>query len=229
VKLNDELGPKGLNIIALTGEAQNVLRAYVGTSEPSIDYPVALGGGGAYQVTGVPYAVLVGADGKVLWEGNGAPPGKEIEAAVKAVKLTPEQIEAKAGKRVAYAQKFAEDKLFARAEYELQQVVKLHASSEAAKKAQEVLSGFQAPEIAAELAAQKEVAKMIGLVPNLERPSDKMKGKEMESMAKKLKKKADDIRTKTPRAAKLAEEWMTRFELPWAALREDGTPMNPKK
>lgn len=193
------------------------------------NYAIANGGGSAYAVSGVPYSVLIGSDGKVVYEGSpGGISEKVIEAELKKVKTTPEAAEARAGKREAFAEKFAEDKLFARAEYELTQVTTLYPSTEAAKKAKEKLATFAEGDTKAELDAQKEVAKMVGLGANFEKPADKLKDKEMEAVAKKLTKKAEELRAKTPRAAKMAEEWAGYFTTQWKDLSEEGEPINTK-
>lgn len=192
-------------------------RRFMAHQQPDLQYPVTIGGGGAYEVTGVPYSVLVGADGKVIWEGGpGGFPEKEVVAKLKALKITPEMVEAKASKRLAYAKKFADDKFYARAEYELNQVVKLYGSSESAKKATETIKSFtDDAAIKAELDAQKEVAKIAKLGDSFERPAEKLKGKEIEALVKKLQKKSEDLRAKTPRAAKLADDWAAIYGNPW--------------
>ena len=56
---------------------------------------------------------------------------------------------------------------------------------------------------------------MIGLNPTLEHPVEKIKPQDAEARAKRLAKKADDVRAKAPRAAKLAEEWAAILAEPW--------------
>lgn len=192
-------------------------RRFMAHSQPDLNYPVTIGGGSAYEVTGVPYSVLVGADGKVFWEGSpGGFPEKDVLARLKALKITPEMIEAKAAKRVAYAKKFSDDKFYARAAYELNQVSKLYPNTEAAKKAAETLKSFNDDAaVKAELDAQVDVAKVAKLADSFEHPADKLKGKEIDAIVKKLQKKSEELRAKSPRAAKLADDWVAIYGNPW--------------
>ncbi len=80
VQLHEEKKDKGLNIIALTNNDRGTLEKFV--AEKGITYPIAIGGGGAYGVSGIPHAYLIGADGKVVWEGN--PSGANLDAMIDA-------------------------------------------------------------------------------------------------------------------------------------------------
>jgi hypothetical protein len=78
-----------------------------------------------------------------------------------------------------------------------------------------MLKTFESGDAAAELAAQKDVARLAGLNPTLEHAAEKPKSSDAASLAKRLAKKADEIRAKTPRAAALADEWAAVYAEPW--------------
>jgi thiol-disulfide isomerase/thioredoxin len=218
VKLTEESGRRGLSVIALTSDDdRRALERFLTYADASPNYRIAIGGAGGYPVTRLPCAMLIGADGNVIVDGTGGRTvsDKDVEAALKAAKpLTAEQVEARAAKRLAYAETFAADRQFARAEYELQQVAKLGALSASARRAQELLKSFAQGDAAAELAAQKDVAKLAGLNATLEHAADRPGGAEAESLAKRLAKKADELRARTPRAAALADEWAAVYREP---------------
>ncbi|MBI4230461.1 MAG: hypothetical protein HY608_06465 [Planctomycetes bacterium] len=77
---------RGLFILALSSEQKGALEPFV--AENRIEYPVGCGSStsGAYGVRGIPDSYLIGADGKVIW--NGHPSGLTdamIEAALSKV------------------------------------------------------------------------------------------------------------------------------------------------
>lgn len=219
VKLTEDFGRRGLAVIALTGDDdRRSLERFLTHADPSPHYRIAIGGAGEYAVTRLPCAILVGADGKVIVDGTSGRTvsDKDVEAALKATPaLTVEQLESRAAKRLVFAEAFIADKLFARAEYELSQVAKLGAASASARRAQELLKTFEEGDAAAELAAQKDVAKLAGLNATLEHAADRPKSAEAEALSKRLAKKAEDLRAKTPRAAQLAADWAAVYAEPW--------------
>lgn len=219
VKLTEDYGRRGLAVIALTGDDdRRALARFLTLADTSPNYRIAVGGAGGYPVARLPCMVLVGADGNVIVDGTAgrAVSDKDVEAALKAAPaLNAEQVEARAAKRLAFAETFVADRLYARAEYELHEVAKLGATSESGRRAQEVLKSFAQGDAAAELAAQKEVAKLAGLNATLEHATDRPKSSEAESLGKRLAKKADELRSKTPRAAQLADEWAAVYAEPW--------------
>ena len=219
VKLTDDYGRRGLTVIALTGDDdRRALARFLTHADASPNYRIAIGGAGEYAVTRLPCAILVGADGRVIVDGTSGRTvsDRDVEAALKAAPaLTAERTEARAAKRLAFAEAFAAERLYARAEYELSQVAKSGASPETVRRAQEILKSFGEGDAALELAAQKEVAKLAGLNATLEHAADRVKPSEAESLAKRLAKKADEIRAKTPRAAQLADEWSSVYAEPW--------------
>ena len=218
-KLTEEYGKKGLEVIALTGEDdRRTLTRFLTHADASPNYRIASGAAGGYAMTRLPYAVLIGPDGKVLVDGAGGRSftGKDVEAALKLVRApTADDVEARAAKRLAFAEKFAEDRLFARAEFEMRETARLHPGAPSAKKAAERAKSFAEGDAAAESAAQRDVAKLIGLNPTLEHPLERLKPQDAESLAKRLAKKADELRAKAPRAAQLAEEWASILAEPW--------------
>jgi thiol-disulfide isomerase/thioredoxin len=218
-KLADEYGKKGLEVIALTGEDdRRALTRFLTHVDASPNYRIASGAASGYAMTRLPYAVLIGPDGKVLVDGAGGRSfaGKDVEAALKLVRPpTAVEVEARAAKRLAFAETFALDRLFARAEHEMRETVRLYPGAPSAKTAAERAKSFGEGEAATEYAAQRDVAKLIGLNPTLEHPVEKLKASDAETLAKRLAKKADELRTKAPRAARLAEEWASILAEPW--------------
>ena len=219
VKLAEDYGKKGLEVIALTSDDdRRTLQRFLANVDASPNYRLATGCAGGYAMTHTPYAVLVGPDGKVLFDGAAGRSlsDKDVEAALKLVRApTPDELEARAAKRLAFAETFAGDRLFARADFELRETARLYGATPSGKKAAERVKSFADGDVAAELDAQRDVAKLIGLNPSLEHPTDKLKAQECEALAKKLAKKADEVRAKAPRAAALAEEWASILAEPW--------------
>ena len=219
VKLAEDYGRRGLEVIALTGDddRRGLLR-FLAHADATPTYRIAVGGGSGYAVSTLPYRVLVGADGKLAADtGNGQSiSDKEIEAALKAVKAPgAEELEARAARRLAFAEAFAADRLFLRAEFELQQTVKGFPGTASARRAAERLKSLGDADAKAELEAQRDVGRLAGLAPGAETPLERVRPSEAEALAKKLAKKADDLRAKTPRAAKLAQDWAEIYAEPW--------------
>jgi thiol-disulfide isomerase/thioredoxin len=215
-KLAETYGKKGLEVVALTGEDdRRALTKYLTFVDPAPNYRLAVGYGSGYAITRLPCAVLIDPDGKVLLDGTGGRSfsNKEIEAALKTVRQpTAEELEARAAKRLAFAESFAKERLYARAEYEMLQAAKLHPGTASGKKAEARAKSFDEGEAAAERDAQWVVAKIVGLNPTFEHPLDKPSRSEAEALSKRLIKKADEIRSKAPRAAKMALEWSDFFD-----------------
>lgn len=71
----------GVQFISLTDEDRAKVEPFV--KEHEMPYPIGLSSqsGGAYGVSGIPHAVVIGRDGVVLWEGH--PMDAKFEAAVK--------------------------------------------------------------------------------------------------------------------------------------------------
>jgi len=221
VKLVDDYGKKGLEVIALTSDDdRRTLTRFLADVDPSPNYRIVAGAAGGYAATRLPYAVLVGPDGKVLFDGSAGRTvsDKDVESALKLVRPPTEaEVEERAAKRLAFARTFVADKLFARADYELRETARLWPNAPSGRAA----LGFAKScvetdaDSVVELEAQRDVAKLIGLNPSLEHPVEKLKPAECDALAKRLAKKADEIRAKAPRAAKLAEEWAEILAEPW--------------
>ena len=176
---------------------------------------IALGGGGEYPNTAgtVPYCWIVGADGKVVWQGNtGGMPGKLLEAELAKVKITPEMKAAKAEKALAYAQNLITEKQVVRGLRALERVSKDFKGTEAAKKAEEAKSAAEKDaSLKSELDAQKTLGKIVG---GLEAPKDKIKKKERGGMAAQIEafiKNAKDA----PVAAEMAKMWVGIMQDDW--------------
>lgn len=212
VRLAEDLGKKGLEIVALTGEDdRRTLERFLAHVDASPGCRVAIGRAPGYAVKRLPCAVLVGADGNVLVDGTAGRSisSRDVEAALKAAKPPGAgEAEPRAAKRLAFAASFADARLFARAERELRETARLFPGTAAARDAAERLEALAADTgAAAELAAQKEVAKLAGLDASFERPAARLKPSDAEARAKRLAKKADDLRAKTPAAAEMAAHW----------------------
>jgi thiol-disulfide isomerase/thioredoxin len=218
-KLADEFGRKGLEVIAVTSDDDRAsLARFLTHADPSASYRIAIGGASGYAVTRLPCSVLIGPDGKVLVDAiaGKSMSDKDVESALKSVKpVTAEAEEARAAKRLAFAETFAASGSYARAEYELKALVKSLEGTPSAKSAAERLKSFEAPAVSAELDAQKDVAKLANLNATFEHAAEKPSAKEADSLAKRLAKKADELRAKTPRAAAMAEEWAAVYAEGW--------------
>lgn len=84
--------PKGLVIIAITAEDKNTVRDFV--KDNKMRFPVAIDKdrqtNSAYGIRSIPTAYLVGADGKVIWQGHTMQLTESmIEDALKSVKSKP--------------------------------------------------------------------------------------------------------------------------------------------
>ncbi|TAJ11852.1 MAG: TlpA family protein disulfide reductase [Planctomycetota bacterium] len=86
-KLQEEYGPKGLSIVAITGTNESKADTEAWVKRFKVQYPYAYEAGklsNHFGVRGIPAAALVDADGKVVWSGHPAElNGKIIEPALK--------------------------------------------------------------------------------------------------------------------------------------------------
>lgn len=80
-ELNAKYASKGLTLVSLTDEGAEVAGPFV--KQNGMDYAIGTGSttGEDYGVTGIPHAVVVGKDGKVVWEGH---PMSGLDQAVEA-------------------------------------------------------------------------------------------------------------------------------------------------
>jgi hypothetical protein len=92
-ELQKKLGDRGLVIVGVTNEAEGTVNKYV--ADKKLTHPLVILQGDAvdkaYGVKGFPHSWLVGADGKVLWEGHpgNLSEGSIEEALAKAVFIPP--------------------------------------------------------------------------------------------------------------------------------------------
>ena len=89
--LHSKYAKKGLVIIAITAEDKNLVKKF--TKDNKMNFAVGIDNNGktnsAYGIRGIPAAYLIGADGKVVWEGHTMSLSSEIvEKALKNVKST---------------------------------------------------------------------------------------------------------------------------------------------
>jgi hypothetical protein len=214
----EEYAKKGLNVIAITNESRETVQKYMAqlTAAP-VPYTVGLGGGSnAYPAAGIPKAFLIGADGKVVWEGSpGAFSTKQLEEELKKVKITDEMRAAKAEKALAYAETLIGKKDVLVAATLLEKVSKDAKAGEGAKKAAERLAALQTDAaLKAELDAQKALDKAVG---GIEMPKEKLKDKEREGKAKALDSLAKKYKDTAPGAADRATQWAKVMREDWKA------------
>jgi hypothetical protein len=215
--MQDEMGPKGFKILAITHEPrEQVLKLLAQQPPGEVTYTIGLGGGlGLTNPTnGIPYSWLVGIDGKVLWQGNGLPPEKEIQAELKKVKVTDEFKAARAQKALAYAETLLADKQLLRGLLVLDKVIRDYKGSPSAKTAEERKAAVEKDEsLKAELAAQKTLDRLVG---GLELPKDKLKKKEREAINVKLTSFIKSNEKDAPVATELAKMMSKVMTEDWA-------------
>src|SRR5262245_10736576 len=78
-------GDQGFTVVAISDEGPTVVEKFVKDNKATYTYPIGIDTGGkskrAFGVGGIPQAYLIGADGRVIWEGH---PGQgEYEKALK--------------------------------------------------------------------------------------------------------------------------------------------------
>ena len=80
IKLYNANKSKGLVLISLTNEKKREIRSFVRKNK--MTYPIGAGSSTSnlYGVSGIPHAVVIGRDGKVVWEGH---PMSGLDGAVK--------------------------------------------------------------------------------------------------------------------------------------------------
>ena len=216
--MQDELGPRGFNVLAITHEGRDQVLKLLAQAPPGpMTFTIGLGGGGSYpNLAGtVPYCWLVGADGKVVWQGNtGGLSEKVIEEEVKKSRVTPETKAARADKALAYAESLIGEKQIVRGLRVLEGIAKNSKGSEAAKKAEERKASLEKDEsLKGELAAQRDLDRIAG---GLELPKDKLKGKERDAKAVQIEAFIKKNKESAPVAAELAAMWVKVMQEDWA-------------
>jgi len=76
-KIAETYGAKGLRLVSLTQEPRDVVDRFL--ARHPITYPIGVGStsGTEYGASRIPYAVLIGKDGTVIWSGH--PASSELE------------------------------------------------------------------------------------------------------------------------------------------------------
>jgi hypothetical protein len=215
--MQDELGPRGLKVLAITHEPrEQVLKLLAQQPPGEVTYSIGLNGGlGLTNPTnGIPYAWLVGTDGKVLWQGHGLPADKLIQEELKKVKITDEFKAARAQKAMAYAETLLSEKQLLRGVLVLEKIVRDYKGTPSAKAAEERKAAVEKDEsLKAELAAQKTLDKLVG---GLEMPKDKLKKKEREAISVKLQGFIKNNEKDAPVATDLAKMMSKVMTEDWA-------------
>jgi len=215
------MGPKGLNVLAITHEPRDQVLKYLAQGNPApMTYTIGVGGGLTLPNTAgtIPYSWLIGPDGKVVWQGNGPPPDKLIEAELKKVKVTDEAKAARAAKSIEYAESLIGQKHLVRGLKVLEKVAKDYKGMDAAKTAEERKAAIEKDEaLKAELAAQKALDKM---VTGLEMPKEKLKGKQRDSIAAQLEAFIKKNKAEAPVAAEIAEMWIKVMNEKWEDYKD---------
>ena len=182
-------------------------------------YTIGLGGGITLSnlAGSLPYSWLVGVDGKVLWQGNGTPPEKMIEAELKKVTITADQKAVKATKAMEYAEGLIAAKQLTRGLAQLDKVSKAFKGSDFAKQADDRKKALEADEsLKAELTAQKALEK---ITEGAEMPKEKFKGKERDAKANQLEAFIKKNKESAPVAAEQAAMWVKVMQEDWAKTR----------
>lgn len=180
------------------------------------EYKIAHGGSGGLQGPGtVPYSFVIGRDGKVVWQGGGAAPGKAIEEAM-AVKsrVTKEEaakaVEDRASRMITHAESLKSQSRYMEALEVLGSLKKDRtlAKTDAVKKADELKDAIEKTEdetAKTELDLQKKVGAIVGG----ERPKENFKGKLLPVNVKRLEALQKEAEEKSaPVAAELAKFWI---------------------
>ncbi|HEU4395631.1 MAG TPA: hypothetical protein VFS92_08705 [Planctomycetota bacterium] len=216
------MGPKGLNVLAITHEPREQVLKYLAQDNPA-PMTYAIGVGGGLTLTNdsgkIPYSWLISAEGKVVWQGTGSPSNKLIEEEIKKVKFNDAMKAARAQKALDYAEALIGEKHLVRAIRILEKVAKeAKAAPEIAKKAEERKAAVEKDEsLKAELAAQKALDKM---VTGLEMPKEKIKKKVRESTAAQLEAFIKSNKESAPAAAAMAEMWAKVMQQKWQDYRD---------
>jgi hypothetical protein len=217
-RMAEDYSKKGLNVIAITNESRETVLKYMEQlALVPLPYTIGVGGGAnEYPASGIPKAFLIGADGKIAWEGNpSAFNEKQLDEELKKVKVTDEMHAARAAKALAYAETLIGKKDVFRAANLLDKVSKDAKAGDAAKKAADRLAAIQADAaLKNELEAQKTLDKAVG---GLELPREKVKDKDREGKAKAIDALAKKFKDTAPATAEMATTWAKVVREDWKA------------
>jgi hypothetical protein len=217
-KMQEEFGPKGVTFIGLSGEPKETVGKFLAQELAGVQgYKMAHGSSGGLQGPGtIPYTFIIGADGKVFFQGSGAPTAGKIEEALAATraKLPKDVIEThrqeRANKMLAHAESLKGQSHYAEALAVLSAMAKDRtlkgvdalAKGDALKAEIEKTTDEAAKN---EIDLQKKIVAIVGGTPD--RPTEKVKEKERLGMAKRLEAVQKDAAEK---GAAVAEE-MTKY------------------
>src|SRR5688572_2881145 len=88
--MQEELGEKGLVVLALSGEEPEKVSAFLGDNGYTVRTASGCSSSGDYGVTGIPHSFLIDPSGKIVWEGY---PGdlspSTVKGALKGAKAMP--------------------------------------------------------------------------------------------------------------------------------------------
>jgi hypothetical protein len=130
-ELQAKFGKKGLSIVGVTNEANSKVKPFI--TQKGIKYLIAIGNASGYPSRGIPAAWLVGANGKVIWQGHPASLKEaQIEEALKTVRIGPYFELPRALRK---AQFLLNAKKYANGVKELEKYLKRPKDSEVAEKA----------------------------------------------------------------------------------------------
>ncbi len=218
-KLQDEFGGQGLHVIAVTGEDKAVNLRYMVHDDPGFTFKVAIGAAPGYELPGLPYAFLIDPDGNIVYRGSPSGLSRKrvlLPALARVRAPTAPEIAARSQKMYDFAAAFATDRMYLRAEIAFDELIETYPGSAAAAAARERKGALlEADGAAAEYAAQKAIARIVGGVEAPDPRGKKRKRKQIAAAAKQLDGLADGLTGKAPRSAALAAFWAEIFHTPW--------------
>ena|SRR5688572_11930320 len=215
------MGPKGLNVLAITHEPREQVLKYLAQGNPApMTYTIGVGGGLTLTnpARTLPYSWLIAADGKVVFQGTDPPSDKLIEAELKKVKPVAERKAARAAKSLEYAETLIGQKQLVRAVRLLEKVAKDAKGTPEAKKADERKAAIEKDEaLKPELAAQQALDK---IVTGLDMPKEKLKPKQRDSIAAQLEGFIKKHKETAPATAEQAEMWVKVMQQKWEDYKD---------
>lgn len=219
-RLQDEYGRRGLTVLAITNEDRSTVQRYMAHNDANFGFAVGLGGAASYPTPTIPYAALIAPDGTVAYLGKpGSISGRDIEALLRKVpKPTSAEQERRAATSLAAAEALLAKGDVLRAEAILLKAAARAPATDSGRKAAARAKDLPSGDLAAEHAAQRELAKLVG--GTVERPAE-ADPKRFAKLAKTFEKKAEEWREKAPRAAGLALEWRDLAAKTWAQAQAE--------
>lgn len=215
-KLASKYADRGFAVVGLTGEDLDTTLRYMTHVDPSFNFAVAISGGGSYPVPSIPYAYLIGPDGRVLWEGGtGSLSTREIERRLEDLPApTAEVLEERAARHLAFARGLAKDGLVYRAHVEMERLRARYPRTKIAATALDEMPALRAARNAVEFEAQAALADLMGDPERIVFPR-RPTSKRVRALAAKLEEFAEAHDDSAPRAAALASRWADLASEPW--------------